>query len=102
MLVKLGYEVEGYCIELVLDYIEDDVDCIIKMNMDLNVDKLVFLMKVMCDLVSLKYSLILFIDVWDFEVLIYVINNWYDCLNYILDDVNGDMKLKNCIIGGKL
>lgn len=101
-LVKLGYEAEGHRIELALDHTEDDADRTIKMNMDLNADKLVFQMKVTRDSVSLKYSSTSPTDAWDPEALIYVTNNRYDRPNYIPDDVNGDMKLKNRTIGGKL
>lgn len=99
-LLKLGYEAEGHRFELALDHTQDDADRSIKMNMDLNADKLVFPLKVTRNSVSLKYSSTAPTDAWDPEAMLYITQNKYDRPNYLLDGVNGDMKLKNRTIGG--
>lgn len=101
-LVKLGYEAEGHRIELALDHTQDDADRTIKMNMDLNADKLVFPMKVTRNSVSLKYSSTAPTDAWDPEAMLYVTDNKYDRPDYLPGETNGDMKLKNRTIGGKI
>lgn len=101
-LVKLGYEAEGHRVELAIDHTRDDADRTVKMNMDLNADKEVFPMKVTRDSVSLKYTTTSPTEVWDPEATIYVTNNKYDRPNYLEGGTNGDMKLKNRTIGGKM
>lgn len=99
-LVKLGYEAEGHRLELTLDHSEDDGDRTIKMNMDLNADKLVYPLKVTRDSLSLKYSTTTPTDFWDPEARLFITENKYDRPDYILDAVNGDMELANRTIGG--
>ncbi|QFQ87726.1 TonB-dependent receptor [Paracoccus kondratievae] len=99
-LVKLGYEAEGHRLEVTVDHTEDDADRTIKMNMDLNADKLVYPLKVTRDSFSLKYSSTAPTDLWDPEAMIYVTRNKYDRPNYVPDGVNGDMQLENSTIGG--
>lgn len=101
-LVKLGYEAEGHRIELALDHTEDDADRTVKMNMDLNADKLVYPMKVARNSVSLKYSSTAPTDSWDPEAMLYVTDNKYERPNYLIDGVNGDMNLQNRTIGGHI
>ncbi|SMO83334.1 TonB-dependent receptor domain-containing protein [Paracoccus laeviglucosivorans] len=101
-LVKLGYEAEGHRIELAVDHTEDDGDRTTKMNMDLNADKLVYPLTVTRNSVSLKYSSTAPTDAWDPEAMLYVTENKYDRPDYVPGDINGDMKLKNRTIGGKI
>lgn len=99
-LVKLGYEAEGHRLEMTLDHSEDDGDRTVKMNMDLNADRLVYPLKVTRDSLSLKYSTTAPTDFWDPEVRLFVTENKYDRPNYVPEGTNGDMKLANRTIGG--
>ncbi len=99
-LVKLGYEFETHRIELAIDHTRDDADRSIKMNMDLNADKLVYPMEVTRDSVSLKYTSTAPTSLWDPEAMLYITENKYERPNYLIGGTNGDMNLKNRTIGG--
>lgn len=110
-LVKLGYEFDANRIELAYDHTEDDGDRTIKMNMDLYpvdptrpVDRGVYPLKVARDTLSLKYTSTTPSEAWDPEAQLFISRNRYDRPNYATGErpINGDMKLKNQTIGGKL
>ncbi|REG57387.1 hemoglobin/transferrin/lactoferrin receptor protein [Paracoccus versutus] len=101
-LVKLGYEAEGHRLELAIDHTEDDGDRTIKMNMDLNADKLVYPLTVTRNSVSLKYSSTAPTDAWDPEAMLYITENKYERPDYAPGATNGDMNLKNRTIGGHI